>query len=255
MSKDNSIKQEGYQDRPELDYTNYPQWSKNIQMYQKCGKILYPSTRNIYTFIKNYCIDFVKNHPQYPDFVWKPKIIDIGCGGGFGSNVLSQEADFVWGIDKSIPNIQWAKEVFTRDKNGVYYSPQVSFEVLDPLTDPREIMAFDIVVCVEVIEHVNEYEKLLAFIKRICKKDKSGNFMELPDATKVFISTPNRNHSKHSIEITKNKAHVREWTPAELYGILSRHFKYVTVMNELGELRDLDMKEAVMMFKCEVPKL
>lgn len=250
---DESIKIEGYKERPEKDYTHGMQWLKNVQMYQKCGKILYPSTRHIYTFIKNYCIDFVRNHPQYPDFVWKPKIIDIGCGGGFGSNVLSQEADFVYGIDKSIPNINWAKEVFTREKSGVYYSSQMSFDVVDPITDSREFMAFDIVACVEVIEHVDEYQKLLDFIVRICKKDKSGKYMEPPDATKVFISTPNRNHYKISDESPKNKAHVREWTPSELYDILTKRFKYVTIMNEFGELRELDMQEAVMLFKCETP--
>ena len=116
---DESIKQENYRENDPRDYTNHDQWLKNIEMFRKSGKILYPSTHHIYNFVKNYCIDFTKNHPQYPDFIWKPKICDVGCGGGFGSNLLSQEADFVWGIDKSIPSIRWAQAVFTREKNGV----------------------------------------------------------------------------------------------------------------------------------------
>jgi len=252
---DKSIKQENYKENPEYDYTNMLQYLKNVEMFRKSGKILYPPTRKIYTFVKNYCIDFVKNHPQYPDFIWKPKIIDIGCGGGFGSNILSQEADYVWGIDKDKNSVTFAKQVFTREKNGVYYSPQVTFDEIDVLNEPREIQAFDIVVCVEVIEHVNEYEKLLTFIKKRCKKNKDGTFQAPPDATKVFISTPNRNRSDEPSDHPKNKAHVREWTPGEMYDILTKHFQSVILMDCEGNLKDLDMKDAVMLFKAEVPIL
>ncbi len=253
MSKDPTITAESYIENEPWDYTHGGQWLRDVEMFRKCGKILYPPTKNIYNFIKNYCIDFVKNHPQYPDFVWKPKICDAGCGGGFGSNILSQEADFVWGIDMDEDSIKFAQAVFTREKNGVYYSPQVSFEVIDMVNEPREISAFDIVSCIEIIEHVPEYEKLLAFLKRLCKKDKKGVWLEPPDATKVFISSPNRNHPHIGKDHPKNKRHIREWTPPELYGILAKNFKYVTLMNSLGELRDLNMMEDVMLFKCECP--
>jgi 2-polyprenyl-3-methyl-5-hydroxy-6-metoxy-1,4-benzoquinol methylase len=250
---DPTIKKEDYQENEPFDYSHGNQWLKDVEMFRKCGKILYPPTRNMYEFVKNYCIDFVRNHPQYPDFVWKPKIADVCCGGGFGSNVLSQEADFVWGIDVDQESIKFAKEVFTRQKNGVYWSPQVAFEVIDINNEPREIMAFDIVVCIEGIEHFENYQNLLNFLKKLCKKDKKGNSYEPPDSTKIFISSPNRNYPHLGQDKPKNKRHVREWTAGELYEILTKNFKYVTLMNEKGELRDLDMKEAVMFFKVEYP--
>lgn len=240
-------------ENPEKDYKSYPQWLKNVQQFQKSGRILYGPTKNMYEFITNYCIDFTRNHPQYPDFIWKPKVADVGCGGGYGSNILSQEADFVWGVDASEQNIAFAREMFTRKKNGVYYSPQVSFDVINVTDEPREIMAFDIVVCIEIIEHVAEYEKMLAFIKRLAKRNKDKTPIDSVDATKFFISSPNRNRVDNPPEVPKNKFHVREWTPGELYEILTKHFKHVTLMNDHGELKDLDMKDAVMLFKCEVP--
>lgn len=252
---DNSITNPDYKEHPELDYSHCEQYRRNIDMFTKTKRnVLQPSTLSIYEYIKNTCIDYVKFHPQYPKYVWKPKIIDVGCGGGFGSNILSQEADFVWGIDADEESIKWAKTVFTRQKNNIYYTPQLTFDVIDFLTDDREMMAFDIVVCVEVIEHINEYDKLLSFIKRRCKKNKTGNYLEPnEDGTKVYISTPNRNSSHIGQEGPKSKRHVREWTPAELYAILTKHFKYVTLMNCKGEPRDLDMKEADMLFRCEYP--
>jgi len=249
---DKTIQVENYQENPEVDYSHGMQYKKNLEMFFKSGQVLYGSTRNIYNYLKDYCIDFTKNHPQYPDFIWKPKICDVACGGGFGSNVLSQEADFVWGIDIDQDSIKFAQKMFTREKNGYYYSNQLTFDVINVLDEPREMMQFDMVVAVEVIEHLGEYEKLLSFIKRLCKRQKGG-YIEGTDATKVFISTPNRNHPKIGDLHPKNKKHVREWTPGELYEILNKHFKSVTLMNSVGELRDLDMKDDTLFFKCECP--
>jgi len=253
MSPDKSIINPNYQEHPELDYTHQVQYRRNIDMFLKAKYVLYPPTRQIYEYVRNLCIDVARNHPQYPKWIWKPKICDVGCGGGFGSNILSQEADFVWGIDKDEESIKWAQTVFTRHKNNIYYSSQLTFEVIDVLDEPREIMPFDMVTCIETIEHINDYEKVLAFLKRLCKKDKRGQWVEPPESTMVFISSPNRNHPRAGQETPKSKRHVREWTPAELYGVLTQHFKYVTLMNYKGEPQELNTQTAVLLFKCEVP--
>lgn len=222
-------------------------------MFNRTGHILHPNPRAIYTYIKDYCIDNAKNHPQYPKFIWKPKIVDVGCGGGFGSNILSLEGDFVWGIDTDKDSIRWCNQVFARNKNNIYYSSQLSFEVINVLDEPREIMAFDIVAAIEIIEHINEYDKLLAFIKRLCKREKNGNYVQAPEATTVFISSPNRNNPGIRDNQPYNKMHVREWTPGEMYDIMTANFKHVVLMNIHGEPKDLDMTDEVMLFKCEVP--
>ena len=251
--KDPSITAEDYRENEERDYTTGRQFMKGIHMFDKCGKVLYGPTKQMYEYIKTYCVDFVKNNPQYPKFIWKPKICDVACGGGWGSNIMSQEADFVWGIDKCRYSIAWAKEVFSRNKNNIYYTPQVTFDIIDITDEPREMMAFDMVACIEIIEHIDDYQKVLDFVKRLCKKDKQGNYLEHPDSTKVFISSPNRNHPKIGSDHPKNRYHVREWTPPELYKVLEKNFKHVVLMNSLGELKDLDMVDDVMFFKVEVP--
>jgi len=252
---DQSIKQENYKENPELDYSHCEQYRRNIDMFFKTKRnVLQPSTLSIYEFVRDFCFNKVKVHPQYPKYIWNPKIADVGCGGGFGSNILSQAADYVWGIDVDEESIKWAKTVFARYKTNIYYTPQVTFDVIDFLKEDRDIQAFDVVVSVEVIEHINEYEKYLAFLKRLCKKNKAGKYLEPgEDGTAVFISTPNRNSGHIGQEGPKSKRHVREWTPAELYEILTKHFKFVTLMNPKGEPKDLDMTEADMLFKCEVP--
>ena len=250
---DESIKQEGYTERPELDYSQYGQYISNLHLYEKRGSCLHPNTKAIYNTIKDYCRDFVVNHPQYPKFKWKPKIIDVCCGGGFGANILSQEGEFVWGIDKDERSIKFAQDVFTRHRNNIYFTPELEFEVIDVNTEDREIQAFDIVTCVNSIEHLANYENLIRFLKARCKKDKKGNYLEPPEATKVFISTNNRNNYKTGKLEPKIPKHVREWTPDELYAILTSHFKYVTLMDIFGEPKELDMVDSLMLFKCETP--
>jgi len=245
---------ENYQENKELDYSQYGQYKTNLGLWEQRGQILYPSTRNVYEFVRNYCRDFVVNHPQYPKFKWKPVICDVGCGGGFGSNILSQEAEYVWGIDKDEKSIAWAKEVFTRHRNNIYFTPEMQFQVIDILTEDREIQAFDIITCVEVLEHIDDYQKAINFIKKLCKKDKKGQYLEPHEATKVFISTPNRNYNKSRKDQPTTKKHVREWSPDELYKILTDNFKYVVIMNSKGELCELNLDEDTMLFKCETPK-
>lgn len=260
---DKSITAENYREHKEIDYNESDQYMRNIDMFNKIekgkpgqGRILYPGQREMYEFVRNSCIDTVKNHPQYPKFVWKPKICDVGCGGGFGSNILSQEADFVWGIDANRRSIRFAQEVFTRHKNNIYYSPQLTFEVVDIKDEPRELNTFDIVVCIEVIEHIADYNLTLKFLKRLCKKEKNGIPIEPPQGTVVYISSPNRNYKTMGKDHPLNKRHVREWTPAEAYAVLTQHFKYVVLLSQKGEPLELsDTEHSNLFFKCETPIL
>lgn len=254
---DPSIKEPDYVEHDERDYKGEHQWLRNVDMFRRTKvEALYPTTRKIYEYIRDSCIDIVKSHPQYPKYIWKPKICDVGCGSGIGSNILSQEADWVWGIDISEPSVKFAQVMFTRHKNNIYYTPQLTFDVVDIRNDKREIQPFDILVCVEVIEHIADYSTTLNFLKRLCKKDKKGNYLEPPYSTIVYISSPNRNQlaSKgKSQKKPKNRKHVREWAPAELYGILTKHFKYVLLRDQSGNPQELDTMCPHMLFQCEVP--
>src|SRR3990167_611278 len=173
-----------YKENPEADDKDqvlanlaqfvYTHRDKSHPKGAKHGILLYYPPRNMYNFIKNYCMKQAMSHPQYPKYLWKPKIVDVGCGSGVGSNILSQEADFVWGIDKNDFSLEFAKEAFTREKNGEYYSPQVTFDVIDIMNDDRQFMAFDMVVAIEVAEHIWDIHGFLTQLKRFTKRDKKG---------------------------------------------------------------------------------
>ena len=222
---------------------------------RKGGIMLYYPQRNMYTFIRNYCMRKAMSHPQYPKFLWKPKIVDIGCGSGVGSNIMSQEADFVWGIDKNDFSLEFAKECFTREKNGEYYSPQVTFDKFDLFNDNRQVMAFDIVVAIEVAEHVWDINGFLNALKRFTKRDKQGRVIEA-NPTEFFISTPNRAHRKLRKDKPENPFHVREHTKTEFTNLLLKHFKQVEILDQQGNpAGDQEDLHQIIFAKCALPIL
>ena len=220
----------------------------------RIGVLLYYPERNMYTYMRNYCREKAMAHPQYPKMLWKPSIIDVGCGSGVGSNVMSQEADFVWGIDKNEMSVQFAKEAFTREKNGIYYTPQVTFDIFDILKDSRTVMQFDIVVAIEVIEHIEDAEGFLRAMMRFVKRDKQS--VPLREwGTEFFISTPNRNSPKIRKDHPDNPFHVREWTAQEFKTMLLQFFEEVRLLNNKGEPISDEAMDDVVFTHCLKAKL
>ena len=163
-------------------------------------------------------------------------VLDAGCGTGVGTQILGREARFVWGIDVNAKNIEYAKQMFG--------SRTIRFDTID-LTNPpnRERSKFHAIVCIDVIEHINDYQKALDTLKTFFR----------PGITKLWISTPNREHEKLDKDKPKNEFHVREWSPGEYYDILTKNFKYVTLFDTDFKTVDLDTKTFILLAKCEEP--
>jgi len=151
-------------------------------------------------------------------------VVDVGCGIGAGANYISQEASFVWGIDKNEKSVKFAKEAFERVKNGIYYSAQVTFDHIDIMEDTRDFQKFDVIVAVEVVEHLKDHNK---FLRRIIDK------LAKPEAV-FFISTPNRNNKSIRKDRPYNQYHVKEFTSGEFVTVLRRYFTNVELMSAAG---------------------
>lgn len=243
----NGITDPNYKENPEAEDKN--QVIANFTLFQKTGKFIWHPTRDMYEWIKNYGMDKARGHTQFPKYVWKPKIVDVGCGCGLGSNILSQEADFVWGIDKNKLSVDFAKECFTRIKNNIYYCPQVTFDQIDIVSDTRETMKFDFVVAIEIIEHINDYKTFLKqLIVKFDKRDPRS-------PTEYFISTPNRNNKGISKEKPKNLYHVREYTSEEFCAVLSEFFNKVELHNSKGEPTGNSTDHTPLIARCSEPKI
>ncbi len=135
------------------------------------------------------------------------RVLDFGCGTGYGTAVLSQTATSVIGVDIDANAIAWARDSHP-PKN-------LSFEQRDDLGAGLSPRSYDLITCFEMIEHVPQ-EVQMATIKNLAR-------LVADDGT-VVISTPNP-------EITAlyghNPYHMREMNEEEFSELLSAHFPHV----------------------------
>ncbi|MBN2699884.1 MAG: bifunctional 2-polyprenyl-6-hydroxyphenol methylase/3-demethylubiquinol 3-O-methyltransferase UbiG [Methylothermaceae bacterium] len=114
------------------------------------------------------------------------KIVDVGCGGGILSEALAREGGEVRGIDLA-PELLEVAELHALEQ-GV---ENVRYEGIsaESLAD-REPEGFDLVTCMEMLEHVPRPASVVAACARLVKP-----------GGKVFFSTLNRNMKAYLLAI------------------------------------------------------
>lgn len=113
------------------------------------------------------------------------KIIDIGCGGGILTEALAKQGAQVAGIDKSNALVQIAKKHAEENHLRIkyYHTDAESFA-------ENHNQSFDIVCCMELLEHVPNPCSLIRACSDLAK----------PEA-KIFFSTINRNPRSYLLAI------------------------------------------------------
>jgi ubiquinone biosynthesis O-methyltransferase len=95
---------------------------------------------------------------------WRGKsVLDLGCGGGFMAEPLARQGAHVIGVDPSAPAIAAAKR--HADENGL----SIDYRVGSGENLPVAESAVDIVVCVDVLEHVRDLDAVIGEIRRVLK--------------------------------------------------------------------------------------
>ena len=104
-------------------------------------------------------------------------VIDIGCGGGILAESVARKGAHVTGIDLS------EKALKVADLHSLESGVQVRYELIaaEDMAE-REAGRFDIVTCMEMLEHVPDPAAIVAACAKLVKP-----------GGKVFFSTINRN--------------------------------------------------------------
>tara|TARA_B100001179_G_scaffold158654_1_gene116050 strand:+ start:782 stop:1447 length:666 start_codon:yes stop_codon:yes gene_type:complete len=105
------------------------------------------------------------------------KVLDIGCGGGLVSESLSLKGAFVTAIDENNKNLNQAKNHAKINSLKINYIKS-SFDNFYKKNKNK----FDLILCLEVLEHIENFKKTLQQITTLLK----------PKGTLV-LSTINRN--------------------------------------------------------------
>ena len=122
------------------------------------------------------------------------KILDIGCGGGLLSEPMSRLGAEVYGIDASKKNIEVAKiHAKKNDLNIKYFcsSPEKF----------KKDLQFDVILNMEIIEHVEDVVLFLESCSKLLKKDGI-----------MFIATLNKTLKSYIFAII-GAEYVLKWLP------------------------------------------
>lgn len=92
------------------------------------------------------------------------KILEVGCGEGILSMMAAKKGAEVVATDISTANLEEAQKL--ADKEGV---KNIKFLLADAENLPFDDNSFDVVIADNVLEHLPDFEKGLAEIKRITK--------------------------------------------------------------------------------------
>jgi SAM-dependent methyltransferase len=142
------------------------------------------------------------------------RVLDAGCGTGYGSAELAQAADSVVGVDRAAEAIDFAR--------ANYGLPNLRFEQASCDALPHPGGSFDLVVAFEVIEHLERWREFLLEVRRV-----------LAPAGQLIISTPNKLYYTESRgPIGANPFHVHEFDFEEFQSELQAVFPYVSMYLE-----------------------
>ena len=141
------------------------------------------------------------------------RVLDAGCGAGYGSAELAQTADSVVGVDRAPEAVDFAR--------ATYGLPNLRFEQASCEALPHPGGSFDLVVAFEVIEHLDNWREFLLEAHRV-----------LAPAGQIVISTPNKLYYTESRGPTgANPFHVHEFDfeefQSELHGVFAHVSMYL----------------------------
>ncbi|MPT33962.1 MAG: class I SAM-dependent methyltransferase [Flavobacterium sp.] len=157
------------------------------------------------TFIYNRdAIDHLHRYAIAQQYVTGKTVLDIASGEGYGTNLLSENAAFVYGVDIDETTVAAA----TRK----YHKNNIRFQQGSTSSIPLENQSVDVVVSFETIEHHDQHDEMMREIKRVLKP---GGM--------VIISTPDKLYYSDQRNF-KNEFHIKELYQQEFETLLSGYF-------------------------------
>lgn len=142
------------------------------------------------------------------------RVLDAGCGAGYGSAELAAVALSVVGVDVAPEAIEFAREH--------YRLPNLEFEEASCTALPHPDGSFELVAAFEVIEHLGNWREFLLETRRV-----------LAPGGQLIVSTPNKLYYTESRgDQGANPFHVHEFEFAEFGDELRAVFPHVSLFLE-----------------------
>lgn len=146
-------------------------------------------------------------------------VLEVGCGEGYGMELLAPKASKYMAIDKFNTHINPKLPDFSK----------ITFQQMNvPPFAGIEDNTFDFIVSFQVIEHIEDDD---FFCRELFRVLKPGG--------QLIMTTPNIKMS-----LTRNPWHVREYTPLQLHQLLMQVFQKVEMKGVFGGDKVMEYYEA-----------
>lgn len=139
-------------------------------------------------------------------------VLDIASGEGYGSNILSSEAKFVYGVDLDLKTVEEAQIK--------YKNENLEFCVGSASAIPLKDKSVDVVISFETLEHHDQHNEMMLEVKRVMKTDGL-----------LLISTPDKYYYS-DIRNYNNPYHVKELYKNEFLDLVSQHFSHFKLYSQ-----------------------
>lgn len=140
------------------------------------------------------------------------RVLDAGCGTGYGAALLAETAAHVTGLDLAPDALDYARAHYPAS-NLVFQQGECSKL---PFADGE----FDWVVAFEVIEHLPDADGFLREVRRVLRPQ-----------GRLAVSTPNRRFYSEEHDY-HNPFHVREFDGVEFEAALKTHFAHRLILEQ-----------------------
>lgn len=126
-------------------------------------------------------------------------ILDVGCGEGFTLNRLKEH-----GIGKRLEGIEYLKDAIELGKKTY---PYIKIKQGDIYKLPYEDNSFDLVLCTEVLEHLDDPQKALKELIRV-----SNKYLVVSVPNEPFFMFAQLARGKNWSRFGNDIEHVNHWT-------------------------------------------
>jgi 2-polyprenyl-6-hydroxyphenyl methylase/3-demethylubiquinone-9 3-methyltransferase len=90
-------------------------------------------------------------------------VLDVGCGGGLLAERFAEMGCIVTGVDRSLPTLDAARD------HSRLMQLMIRYEQGDAAALPFDVQQFDVVCCCDVLEHVEDVDRVIVEIVRVLK--------------------------------------------------------------------------------------
>lgn len=158
-------------------------------------------------------IEHLHRYAIVSDYIKDKIVLDIASGEGYGSNIMSKKAKFVYGVDIDNTTVQEAKLKYKKDN--------LEFLIGSASDIPIEDNSIDVVVSFETIEHHDKHDEMMNEIKRVLK----------PNGL-LIISTPDKLYYSDKRNFN-NQFHIKELYKQEFTDLILKSFNNIQLLTQM----------------------